>query len=100
MAEVAEGLSGLDLAHGQQHGFGPLAGQLVLAVMADQGHEHGERKVSGDSRACMDVSRSPRASFPRKGDAGFVEREGVVRAISLRRASRQERRLYEDATQD
>jgi len=30
----------------------------------------------------------------------YVERDGVVRAISLRRASRQERRLYEDAKQD
>ncbi|MDO9227343.1 MAG: BrnT family toxin [Pseudomonadota bacterium] len=30
----------------------------------------------------------------------YVERNDVVRAISLRRASRQERRLYEDAKQD
>jgi uncharacterized DUF497 family protein len=30
----------------------------------------------------------------------YVEREGVVRPISLRCASRQERRLYEDAKQD
>jgi hypothetical protein len=30
----------------------------------------------------------------------YVERDEVVRAISLRRASRAERRLYEDAMQD
>ena len=30
----------------------------------------------------------------------YVERGDVVRPISLRRASRQERRLYEDAKQD
>ena len=30
----------------------------------------------------------------------YVERDGVMRAISLRRASHQERRLYEDASKD
>lgn len=30
----------------------------------------------------------------------YVERDDEVRAISLRRASRQERRIYEDAQQD
>jgi hypothetical protein len=55
---------------------------------------------------------SPRADEARKLDLALVEvagvvlalvyeeRDEVVRAISLRRASRTERRLYEDAKQD